>query len=157
MGKLMDFYADVIGEDFNPDKQDDRIKMQKVVYLAECKGLNLGGYLFVRKEHGPYSLALRMDVMDEASVTPRPARVCFSEYAKSIIEGIRSLIATLIPRISENEKFELAASLLYLDKNDCRYMAKDKILSELLEWKPAYNKPQYDLDTAWDKIKQWSY
>ena len=155
MGKLLDFYSEVVGEEYDPDNQEDRIKIQKVIFLAEYKGLNLGGYLFVRKERGPYSLALRLDIIDEIAAAPSPIKVNFSEYAKIVIERIKSLVYDLIPGATENENYELAASLLYLKKNDCRYMGKDEIIKALLKWKPDYDKPEFNLDAAWDKVKSW--
>ena len=155
MGKLLDFFEAVVGTKYDPNSLSDRIEIQKVVYLGEAIGLNLGSYLFVRKDRGPYSLTLRLDVLDEIDANPPPPPTVFTEFAQSAIAEIHGLVNYECNDATLYEKHELAASLHYLGLNDCRYQSKEEIIDELLSWKKDYvdyGDKRFNLDAAWEKV-----
>ena len=55
---LLPVYKKVFGESFSYGRFEDRLKMQKMVYLLQEEGVNIGHYGFEWYKHGPYSQVL---------------------------------------------------------------------------------------------------
>jgi len=59
---LLPVYKKVFGYDFSYKSFDDRLQMQKMVYLLQEEGINIGDYGFDWYKHGPYSQVLLDDM-----------------------------------------------------------------------------------------------
>ena len=62
---LLPVYKKVFGQSFSYSSFDDRLKMQKMVYLLQEEGVNIGHYGFDWYKHGPYSQVLLDDMYKE--------------------------------------------------------------------------------------------
>ena len=51
---LLPVYKKVFGESFSYGRFEDRLKMQKMVYLLQEEGVNIGLYVFDWYKYGPY-------------------------------------------------------------------------------------------------------
>lgn len=78
---LLPVYKKVFGEPFSYGSFDDRLKMQKMVYLLQEEGVSIGHYGFDWYKHGPYSQVLLDDmymengtVCQELNYTPEAER-----------------------------------------------------------------------------------
>lgn len=145
---LKEIYRKVYEEPFIYSQLDDRIKLQKAVYLLENMGLHVGDYSFSWNKYGPYSLALDSDaqncsLLDEQSVV-------FSDFAEKNFEKLKGYIAQKIG-YDCTRWMECITSLHYL-KNIYRY-AEDKLISELVERKPHLSNEKANL-TALSIIKE---
>ena len=166
MGKLTSFYEAVMDEPYDADDFSNRIAMQQIVLLAESMGLNLGGYMFVSKDRGPYSLVLRLDVLDEgAAISTNSSRqIRFSKHTEAVIARLKDMVDFINPKedFSKHEKYELVAAMLYLAKNECRYKGKEAVFDKLISWKgeqlPFANlSTSLNFETAWEKAESAIY
>lgn len=55
-------FLDIYEEEFDYSSEEDKIKMQMVVYLLIDKGVNLGTYDFTWHDGRPYSIQLDIDL-----------------------------------------------------------------------------------------------
>lgn len=62
---LLPVYEKVFGQHFSYGSFEDRLKMQKMVYLLQEQGLDIGHYGFDWYKHGPYSQVLLDDMYME--------------------------------------------------------------------------------------------
>ena len=136
---IKDLYKRVYSSDFNYSVFNDRMKMQKCVYLAEQFGLNIGDYCFSWYKHGPYSQQLQDDMYEE---NKKPEQtIYYSEYATSIVNRLSNIVQKSHKDsfgYSEEQWVECLASIHYL--NRLFYGDKQKVLSELKMRKPHLNK-----------------
>lgn len=58
---LKEIFKETNYNNFDYEKLDDRIALQKTVYLLMNMGVNVGDYSFEWGKYGPYSLALDVD------------------------------------------------------------------------------------------------
>ncbi|MCL1808958.1 MAG: hypothetical protein FWG42_04210, partial [Clostridiales bacterium] len=95
---------------------NDRIRIQKNTYLLDRLGLNLGEFLFLWDQYGPYSLELRNSVAAEtgAIVEFSPDAIEQVKVVKNIIKRGTSLNMDDVPWL------ELFCSLHYFKNYDCR-------------------------------------
>lgn len=128
---LKEVYNKVYGEAFNYSILDNRIKLQKAVYLLENMGVCVGDYSFSWDKYGPYSLALDADAKDCSTTGDQPAN--FSTLAQGKID-------TLKKYVNEDTEYtcvhwvECLASLHYL-KHVLKYQGS-ALLFELKTRKP---------------------
>ena len=69
---------------------DDRIKLQKAVYVLENMGVHVGDYSFSWNKYGPYSLALDSDAQNCSDIEEQ--EVVFSSFAEEKFGKIRYYI-----------------------------------------------------------------
>lgn len=128
---LKEIYRKIYNEQFVYEKLDDRIKLQKAVYLLENMGLHVGDYSFSWNKYGPYSLGLDSDAQNCSERDEQ--EVSFSSFAEKKFEKIRGYIEQQTIYSCVNW-MECIASLLYL-KNVFRFKGNN-LIHELVERKP---------------------
>lgn len=129
---LRDLYYKVYGEIFSFERIDDRIKLQKAIYLLNNMGVSIGDYSFVWDVRGPYSFSLDYDARNisdcKDSVIPR-----FSEIVEVGIARLRDIILKK-DKYSDTYWVECIASIHYLE--NVMRVERKKVLNELQELKP---------------------
>lgn len=130
---LKEIYNKTNGNVFDFEIKDDRIALQKTVYLLMNMGINVGNYSFEWSQNGPYSVTLDADAF-KYKARALKGDVQFSDVAMSKME-------TLVEYIKEgNDKFsdytrtrwlECIASLHYLKYILCVGESEEDILSIL--------------------------
>ena len=84
---LKEIFKETNYDDFNYGRLDDRIALQKTVYLLMNMGVNVGDYSFEWGKYGPYSLALDVDAF-KCSQSAFREGIAFSEVTSKKIEKI---------------------------------------------------------------------
>ena len=116
---LLPVYKRIFDEDFSYGTFDQRLKMQKAIYLMQELGVSVGDYGFTWYKHGPYSQSL-LDDMHLASGS-KYEEISFSSYATHRMQQLHDLFATI--KGNEQCKYgikdwsECLASIHYLKSN----------------------------------------
>ena len=122
---------------------EDRIKMQKLVYLSEISGIDLG-FSFTWYIYGPYSPGLTRVMFEKE--TGKPSNFSDNHTTKKKIQG---LISNLGENIKSGAKLELIASLHYVLS-----IAKKQKITEKDALRIIYNqKPQFTKQEVNDALK----
>lgn len=129
---LLPVYSEVFGTGFSYSNFNDRLKMQKMVYLLQELGMPLGAYRFYWYKHGPYSQSLLDDmyslVCDDSSFS-------LSSDCENDISKLRDILADNHGYTTE-QWIECLASLHYLKNNILpRKASEDEVLQELIRRK----------------------
>lgn len=125
-------FCNVYGTEFHAEDLDDRVKLQKAVFLMREQGVSCGNYEFVWDQYGPFSAELSDDmkmVVDDISEQP----IEFNQEAKKIMECLKKVFADKAA-YSVRYWVEAIASLLYLKRYMYPSYADEKII-EVLEFK----------------------
>lgn len=148
---LKPVYKQVFDEDFDYGDFNNRLKMQKIVYMLQELGAPIGNYGFRWYKHGPYSQEL-LDDMFVLSGTPT-ASISFSSDVQKRIDIIKNLVSQ-----GEHTDYpphywvECLASILYLQKYVFSSSAsKETILNNLVQKKPHLSNSELN-DKAYDLI-----
>ena len=113
---LLPVYKKLYGKDFSYGNFDQRLEMQKAVYLLQDMGVPIGDYGFRWYQHGPYSQNLQDDMYYESSRKCEDIQLS-KEYADRI-DQLRSVIFdTCKGDYSISNWVECLASLHYLREN----------------------------------------
>lgn len=147
---LLLVYKALYDRNFNYDHFDQRLEMQKAVYLLQDMGVPVGDYGFRWYQHGPYSQNLQDD-MYYANKHPYTEVQFSREHAKRI-DQLRSVIHdNSRGEYSICHWVECLASLHYLRQNVMAFSAtKADVVLELERRKPHLsnhktNNDAYDL------------
>lgn len=136
---LKPVFRAVFGEDFNPESFEERLKMQKMVYILQNKGISVGDYGFKWYKHGPYSQALQNDILTISQTEDTPVR--FSPDAERTIESLKKAIFDEKVTYPTERWIECLGSLLYIKENLVSIFATDDdLIEELNTRKPALDK-----------------
>lgn len=133
---LLPLYKDLYGTVFDDQAFQDRLKMQKAIYLLHALGVSVGDYNFSWYKHGPYSQKLLDDMYQSKNTSSE--KLYYSEYASNVIEKLK----TIINEGNTNDygmKFwvECLASIHFLKYNVMSSASDQKdVLKRLLELKP---------------------
>ncbi len=137
------------------DTFDNRIKLQKVIYLLKQFGLNLP-YRFSFYKHGPYSPYLA-DIYYQIENYDDIVREDSFQIENSDIEKLNRAKKFLEPLVNDSEKLEFYASIafifndmvfVYQEKSESVCIEKIKILKlELVE--------KYNLEKAISYLKSY--
>jgi uncharacterized protein YwgA len=167
MGKLLDYFERVYGQKYDDGKQNHRIAIQKIVYLAESRGLSIGNHWFIWKDRGPFSPDLRLDVLDEVNelgqinVSKQKELLAVTKFSEFAEEILSEDAETMRERNDENERvewIELIASLHFFATKEMRYAPRREVYTELLKEKPQYDdKEKWNLDDAWARAEKIMY
>lgn len=133
---LKEVYSEVLKEQFEYGELNQRIKLQKVVYLLENMGIHVGDYSFTWNKYGPYSIALDDDAY-RCSQNSEKRSIVFTEEAMKAFEMIRDIVS----QRTEYEDYnwlECIASLHYL-KYVLHVSDDSKVLRRLAEEKKYLN------------------
>ncbi len=142
------YFEAIFGRKLDMTSFSDRIRLQKLIYILNRAGLNLG-YPFGWHIRGPYSPLLADDGYTyEENKSKVEFSHSFTEKELAIISKIKN-----ISKFLENEEnSELLASLLYLYA--LGYTTQDSLFSEIKTRKPRFS--DEEIRTAlilWGKIK----
>ena len=133
---LRPIYKMLYDQDFEYTDFDNRMQMQKAVYLLQDMGVPMGDYGFRWYKHGPYSQELHEDMFQENIRPERPIQL-HQEFVEKIAK-LRGLIHD--PKKGDYSTaywMECLASMHYLKENMMDYNAgNDAIIEELEHRKP---------------------
>ena len=122
-----------LGIDDSIDTVDQRLTIQKAIYLVQTKvglGYSYGWYL-----KGPYSPRLTRDYYDLAAVEDRGTLSgSLKESVTKALKEIRNLISTKPQQASLSHWVELLASLHYL--RECSGYTPEEAAAKIQETKP---------------------
>lgn len=132
---LLPIYKALFGKDFNYYDFDNRMQMQKAVYLLQDLGANVGDYGFRWYQHGPYSQELMDDMYDERHRAPEDVKDISGYRAE--IETLKGAICSdACGKYTPGEWMECLGSMRYLQKWVMNSGAdKDAVLDKLEEKK----------------------
>lgn len=112
---------------------DDRLEMQKTVYLLREMGVTCGNYPFRWYKHGPYSQGLQNVMISSA---PQQEPVSFSEIGAQGIGKLKNLLHVDHTGYSDADWMEALGSLHYLRKYREPTLDDRALLLLLTELKP---------------------
>lgn len=113
LARLNYFYSQVFGEDLRMDDFDDRIRLQKLIYILRSQGLDFD-YTFTWYLRGPYSPRLA----DDGYSLSNNRDAIDLEYEPRLEErNILNRIMRARNIITNSNNAELVASYLYLQRN----------------------------------------
>lgn len=128
----------IFDKDFQPNIFEDRLEMQKVVYLLQNMGISVGDYKFMWYKHGPYSQILQNDILNLYNIDD--IDIEFSSDAKREIEALKNAIFKDNLKYDISKWVECLGSLHYIKENILPSSAKEEdILEELVDRKPYLN------------------
>jgi len=113
---LLNVYLNELGIQLDISSKGKRIVLQKVVYLAQAAGADLG-YRYSWYLNGPYSTDLTRDyykLVDDAESQAEAPKYVLSDELSQLLESIKPLLTKPhIFREGEDDWLELVASLDY--------------------------------------------
>ena len=89
---LNEIYCSIFNEHFIFDNINQRIKLQKAIYMLENLGVHVGDYSFTWSEDGPYSIALEDDAYRCSQQTERH-EVIFTKEAQDAFNLIKEMLS----------------------------------------------------------------
>ena len=132
---LKPVFEQVFGREFHSNVFEDRLEMQKMVYLLQNMGILVGGYNFLWYKHGPYSQTLQNDIL--RIQLAENIKIEFSNDAKRAIELLKRVLFKEEVSYSLAEWIECLGSLCYVKGNILPSSSTDEqILAELEKRKP---------------------
>lgn len=137
---LLPVYQRVFGQSFSYGNFDDRLKMQKMVYLLQEEGVNIGHYGFDWYKHGPYSQVLLDDMYAENGTAC--IELNYTQEAEQRIGRIKDIFNDEEAKKDYGIKnwTECLASIHFLRKKEMGSNAsEDEVLQVLTERKPHLN------------------
>jgi len=134
---LLPVYKMLYEKGFSYSNFDQRMEMQKAIYLLQDMGVPVGDYGFRWYQHGPYSQRLHDDMYYESG------RLCHSltltkEYAESI-DRLHDVIHHQAGKVySTSNWVECLASLHYLRENLLDFNSSEETVVRELERRKAH-------------------
>ena len=149
---LKPVFKSIFNKEFNASEFEDRLEMQKAVYLLQNMGISVGDYRFLWYKHGPYSQTLQNDILNLQSA--KDVNIDFSSDAKKEIEALKSAIFKEGIGYNKCQWTECLGSLQYIKESLLPSSVKDEaILDELMKRKPHLNNTK-DNEIALQTIKE---
>lgn len=140
---LKPIYKKIFDHEFNKFSFDDRLKMQKVVYLLEDLGISVGDYNFTWYKHGPYSQVLQNDILSGSDVE---ANIKFSSESEKAILKLKEILFDDSISYDICDWAECLGSLHYIKENMLPSNAtNEEIIDELMIRKPHLNRQKDNL------------
>lgn len=146
--KIMQAFEALNGKELDMKEYENRLRLQKIVYLLQTAGLKLGDYQFYWYIRGPYSPALTKYIFESLE---RPA-----ETHKNAGQGttekkvVETLKAALKDELRDVKKLELLGSLVFI-RNDENIRDKTELLERMYSRKPWY--PKEEIAAQIEKIE----
>ena len=133
---LLPIFDEIYVEKFSYSNFNQRMEMQKAIYLLQEMGVPVGDYGFRWYLHGPYSQSLLDDMhYEDGRSYTKPTII--KEYADSIEQLHKLIISNKRGEYSVSNWAECLASLRYLSKNILSFNASDEdVVCELEKRKP---------------------
>lgn len=137
-------YNYIFDKDFEVKNFEDRLLMQKSVYLMQEMGTSCGDYDYFWYKFGPYSQSLQNDILDMLNNTSECDVNNFKEHltdrAKANLDNIKGIIAkNPSTSYSNKEWLEAIASLHFLKNYMFLTYSDEKLLEELSNRKSYLN------------------
>lgn len=129
--RLSAIFEKVYGREFHKEDLDDRVMLQKAVFLLREFGVSCGRYDFVWDHFGPFSPDLSDDMKKEVFDNEI---VRFTDKAERIMERLNKLFSNH-GEYSVRYWAETIASLRYLMTHMYPLYSDEKIISKLEEMK----------------------
>lgn len=150
---LLPVYKKLYDRDFHYSEFNQRMEMQKAIYLLQDMGVPVGDYGFRWYLHGPYSQSLQDD-MHQASLRGCADLTLSKEYADGIMR-LRDLVhSDRKSNYTISSWVECLASLHYLTKNILSFDAKkEEAVDELEKRKEHLNNHEANL-SAYELLKE---
>ena len=129
---------------------DERKKVQKLVYLLQLFGINLG-FSYSWYLHGPYSPDLTKVLFDTLG-NPKsiPPNVGLTHDDERMVKRLKAFLGE---RIRSTDFLELLVSLHYIKKiSSSSGASKEEILRVLKEKKPFYS--DRETENCWEKLEE---
>lgn len=134
---LKPVYQSIFGESFKPNSFEERMQMQKSIYLLQELGVSVGEYDFKWYKHGPYSQNLQNDILNASVDVP----VKFSADATTVIDCLKDALHVEGIGYTSSEWAECLGSLHYIKDNLLPSSATDDdVLKELEKRKSHLNR-----------------
>lgn len=135
---LKPVFKSIFDRDFQPNVFEDRLEMQKAVYLLQNMGISVGDYRFLWYKHGPYSQTLQNDILNLQGV--EDINIDFSPDAKSEIRALKNAVFKEGIEYTLSQWVECLGSLQYIKESLLPSSVEDgTILNELKNRKPHLN------------------
>lgn len=134
---LFHVYQLLYDKEFSYDSFDQRMEMQKAIYLLQDMGVPVGNYGFRWYKHGPYSQGLQDDMYFQSSrsnisfILSKDYTDCFKKLHNAINSTDRG-------NYTISHWVECLASLRYLQENLLSFDATDEEVVAALEAKKAH-------------------
>ena len=133
---LLPVYKILYGRNFSYSDFDQRMEMQKAVYLLQDMGVPIGDYGFRWYLHGPYSQSLQDDMHYESGRSATTLTLS-KEYSESIARLHDVIHSEDGKAYSVSNWVECLASLHYLHENLLSFDASEEdVVHELEKRKP---------------------
>ena len=132
---LKTLYARIYHENFSYNEFEQRMKMQKAIYLLQEMGAPIGDYSFFWYKHGPYS----QDLQDTMYAIKNASDENTTEFSADMEKDITRVEKALdkIGSYTQSQWAECMASVCYLQKNIFQVgTTDDEICNELRNRKP---------------------
>ena len=136
---LLPVYKKIYNRDFHYSNFDQRMEMQKAIYLLQDMGVPVGDYGFRWYQHGPYSQILQDDMYYENGRS-YAALTLPKEYADSISCLYDVVHSQYRNKYTIAHWVECLASLHYLRENVLSYNASENEVVDALEKRKAHLK-----------------
>lgn len=150
---LKPVYKSIFGKEFHPDQFEDRLMMQKAVYLLDNMGISVGDYGFMWYKHGPYSQALQNDILNCGNLREEKT-IHYSADAQKAIAALKKAINKEGIHYPQFRWVECLASMQYIRTRILFSSAgKDRVLEELKKRKPFLNNGE-DNEAAWQTLQE---
>lgn len=135
---LKPVFKSIFDRDFQPNVFEDRLEMQKTVYLLQNMGISVGDYKFMWYKHGPYSQILQNDILNLQSVGD--INIDFSADAKREIRTLKNAVFKEGLEYTLSQWVECLGSLQYIKESLLPSSAEEgTVLNELKNRKPYLN------------------
>jgi uncharacterized protein YwgA len=113
---------------------DDRLILQKIVYLMQASGIYLG-YTFNWYIHGPYSTRLAADGFELQPIYSTLDEMVFDE--RSVEQTFKDFLQFIRPFRKEPEKLEIMASIHFL-KQLHPHMKDSDVVAKVVAKQPSF-------------------
>lgn len=135
---LKPVFKSIFDRDFQPNVFEDRLEMQKTVYLLQNMGISVGDYKFMWYKHGPYSQTLQNDILNLQNVGD--INIDFSADAKREIRTLKNAVFKEGLEYNLSQWVECLGSLQYIKESLLPSSAEEgTVLNELKNRKPYLN------------------
>lgn len=118
------------------DTTEERLKLQKTIYLLQSYGLNLG-YGFSWYKYGPYSQDLVQDAYDvlrseKLKYEYKTRSLKFNKHSQEKFEEFKKICKDIL---NDNAKLEVAASLYFIRQTWCPTANDEELIQKFKELK----------------------
>ena len=127
---LRPIYKKVYGTEFDATSFENRMEMQKMIFLLQEAGIRVGDYDFLWYKHGPYSQGLQDDIL--VLNNTQDAKINYSLDAEEILKRLKEVFNMHVA-YSRSAWVECLASLQYLKAYYYPIGTKDDTIIEELK------------------------